>query len=311
MILTVTFNPAIDKTAQVNELIVGGLNRLRNVRQDAGGKGVNVSKTIRALGYESFATGFLGGASGRMISDTLDQMNIKNEFIWVDGNTRTNLKVLNKEMVLTELNEAGPTIHEEDIERLIALIRNYAQGNCYVVLSGNVSPGVSNDIYKRMIERFKKDGIHVLLDADGELFKEGIKARPEAIKPNRFELAQYYGVEEPKTMEETAKLGEKLLNEETKLVAISMGDEGALFLTKEKMLYCPVLKIDLNSSVGAGDAMVAAMAVALEQEAELEQLAILAMATSAGACTTQGTQPARYEVIEQLKEIVKIEYLKG
>ncbi|TGY67347.1 1-phosphofructokinase [Dubosiella muris] len=311
MILTVTFNPAIDKTAQVDELIVGGLNRLQNVRQDAGGKGVNVSKTIRALGFESVCTGFLAGAGGRMIEDALDELRIANQFVWVEGNTRTNLKVLNKDMVLTELNEAGPRIEPEDVDALIALIEKTAKPGSIVVLSGNVSPGVESDIYRRMIDDLKQTDIRVLLDADGDLFREGIKAGPFAVKPNRFELAQYFGVEEPDNALDTARLGRKLLNEDTKLVAISMGGEGAIFLTETDTLYCPVLPIELNSSVGAGDAMVAALAISLERGDALEELAVLAMATSAGACTTAGTQPAGLGVVETLKTKVKIENLEG
>ena len=94
MILTVTFNPAIDKTAEVDELIPGGLNRLRNVMQDAGGKGINVSKTIHALQGKSVATGFLAGSAGEYIRKVLNGLAIDNDFVWVEGMTRTNLKVL-------------------------------------------------------------------------------------------------------------------------------------------------------------------------------------------------------------------------
>lgn len=311
MIVTVTFNPAIDKTALVDTLVVGGLNRLRDVRQDAGGKGVNVSKTLLALGSNSFATGFLAGSSGRVIEDSLDHLGIENEFVWVEGNTRTNLKVLNAKMELTELNEPGPYVEMEDVQALVELIKKKADLSSYVVLSGNVSPGVKNTIYKEMIASLKESGIRVLLDADGELFKEGIQAKPYAIKPNRFELAQYFGVREPESLEDTVLLGEKLLNDQTRLVVISMGGEGALFLSEEAFLYCPVLPIDLKSSVGAGDAMVAAMALGLENKLSLEELAILCMATSVGACTTEGTQPARLEVIEDLKDLVQIERMRG
>lgn len=116
---------------------------------------------------------------------------------------------------------------------------------------------------------------------------------------------------EPESLEDTVLLGEKLLNDQTRLVVISMGGEGALFLSEEAFLYCPVLPIDLKSSVGAGDAMVAAMALGLENKLSLEELAILCMATSVGACTTEGTQPARLEVIEDLKDLVQIERMRG
>lgn len=309
MIITVTFNPAVDKTAQIDQLVVGGLNRLSHIRQDAGGKGINVSKTMKALDYPSLCTGFLAGQSGQSLVQTLNQYGIDHEFVWVEGNTRTNLKILNKEMELTELNEPGPYISEEAIQEMIDLIKKKGQEGSFVVLSGNVSPGVPSTIYKDLIEILKKQGIQTILDADGELFKEGIKARPYAIKPNRFELAQYFGIEEPKTMEETIQLGKRLLNEETRLVVISLSAQGALFLTQDKTLYCPSLSIPLHSSVGAGDAMVAAMAMALDQNKKLEELARDCMAASAGACTTLGTQPAPKALVERLREKVDIQAL--
>ena len=101
MITTVTFNPAVDKTAQVQTLVMGGLNRLQNVRQDAGGKGINVSKTLKAVGVDSLATGFLAGNAGDFIRQRLQDLEIAHDFVEVQGNTRTNLKVLDAAMTLT------------------------------------------------------------------------------------------------------------------------------------------------------------------------------------------------------------------
>ena len=152
MILTVTFNPAIDKTAEVDVMIPGGLNRLKNVMQDAGGKGVNVSKTIHALQGKSIATGFLAGSAGEYIQKVLNELVIENDFVWVEGMTRTNLKVLDHDMELTELNEAGPVITETEIKRLKEKILSLIQPDDLVVLSGNVSAGVRNNIYRELID---------------------------------------------------------------------------------------------------------------------------------------------------------------
>lgn len=135
MILTVTFNPAIDKTAEVDVLVPGGLNRLKNVRQDAGGKGINVSKTIKAFGKESCALGFLAGNAGQFIEQTMNGLHIEHDFVQVEGDTRTNLKVLDRDMELTELNEAGPFVRKEDIEKLIAKIKEKSEDSTYVVSS--------------------------------------------------------------------------------------------------------------------------------------------------------------------------------
>lgn len=299
MITTVTFNPAVDKTAQVKTLVMGGLNRLQNVRQDAGGKGINVSKTLKAVGVDSLATGFLAGNAGDFIRQRLQDLEIAHDFVEVQGNTRTNLKVLDAAMTLTELNEAGPACSFDDIARLEDKL---AQVQGILVLSGNVGPGVPEDIYRRLTEKAHAARLQVILDADGALFREGIQAGPDVIKPNRFELSQYFQVPEEEL--DTARmivLARKLMETGTRLVVISMGEEGSLFVTADRAIVLPALKIPFQSAVGAGDAMVAGLACSLEQGLDLEQTAVLAVALSAGACMTEGTQPADAETVEALK----------
>ena len=126
MIVTVTMNPAIDKTVEIQELNPGGLNRIRKVEYDAGGKGINVSKTIQELGAESIATGFLGGNAGRTIENVLKEKGMSCEFIWVQGETRTKTKVFEYTGEVTELNEPGPEITHEQIEELFKKLKNYA-----------------------------------------------------------------------------------------------------------------------------------------------------------------------------------------
>lgn len=308
MIVTVTFNPAVDKTARVDNLVVGGLNRLDHVISDAGGKGVNVSKTIQELQGNTIATGFLGGNAGQFILESLNNLGIQTEFIEVNGQTRTNLKVLNQNMELTELNEPGPVVTDQDIEKLIAKILTIAKQdpeNTWVVLSGNVGPGVTKDIYQTLITRFHQDNIKTILDADGELFKHGVKAKPYFIKPNRFELSQYFGVEETMSNEKIIELASTFLNDQTQLVVVSMGIDGSIFITPDEVVIAKALKIDYRSAVGAGDAMVAAIAWGLEQNMSLDDLISWSVATSAGACMSEGTSPANRQVIEELKTRVE------
>lgn len=316
MIITVTFNPAIDKTACVRELIVGGLNRLSDVRQDAGGKGINVSKTLKALQTDSLATGFLAGSAGQIILDLLEARRIPTDFIPVPGQTRTNLKVLNQAMELTELNEPGPCVDADAIRTLIQTISNHAaralesQDECYVVLSGNTGPGVPDTIYRTMIEQFRAAGIRTILDADGALFRQAVEAHPYAMKPNRYELAQYYGLAEDDLNPETiVDLARRFLSDQTRLVAVSMGIDGSIFITRDQVLRVPALTIDYRSAVGAGDAMVAAIADALQKGMSLEKTARYATAVSAGACLSAGTEPADLETVQSLLEQTVIEDL--
>lgn len=305
MITTVTFNPAIDKTAVVDELVCGGLNRLKDVRQDAGGKGINVSKTLAAMGIASTATGFLAGSGGQFIRKRLDECGISHDFVEVEGNTRTNLKVLDREMNLTELNEPGLSITEENVGQLQDKLAGLAG---VLVLSGNVGPGVPSDIYRTLTETAHRAGAKVILDADGILFKEGIKAHPDVIKPNRFELAQYFGLpEEELDTERMIELARSLLKKDTRLVVISMGIEGSLFVTEGRALRLPALKIEFQSAVGAGDAMVAGLAWGLEHDLSLERMLVRSVALSAGACMTEGTQPADAATVETLMKKVEWE----
>lgn len=306
MILTVTLNPAIDKTASVETMVVGGLNRLDHVLMNAGGKGINVSKTIQALGGVSIATGFVGGNNGRYITNCLDELGIVHDMVWVDGETRVNLKVLNKDNELTELNESGPKIEASFIEDLCAKIKQLLKKDDLLVLSGSAPKGVDKNIYETLTCLAKSQGATVLLDADGELFELGIKAKPTVIKPNKYELCKYFQVDQSIANQDLIQLAKGLLEEGIQLIVISMGKEGSIYLSKEACLSSKALKIEANSSVGAGDAMVAALALALERKLTMEEMIKLAVASSAGAVMTQGTAPADYETVNRLMKQVVI-----
>ena len=168
MIITVTMNPAIDKTVEVDKFQPYALNRIRRIEYDAGGKGINVSKTIHALGGESIAMGFLGGNTGKTIENVLNARNIRHDFIYVDGDTRTNTKIFDCVGGVTELNEPGPAITENQTEALIQKICTYTDNETLVVLAGSVPGGVRKTIYAEITECVHKKGGKVLLDADGE-----------------------------------------------------------------------------------------------------------------------------------------------
>jgi len=193
MIVTVTMNPAVDKTAMIPALVPHGLNRLRDVVQDVGGKGINVSKTIAALGGHSLATGLLAGATGKMIWNTLQQMKgVEPRFLFVEGQTRTNLKLVEPNGMLTELNEQGPTVTEAARLALAEQIEQLAQPGTLFVIAGSVSGGVPAEFYRDLIERIHAKGATVFLDADGELFRQGVKACPDIIKPNAFDAVPVF-----------------------------------------------------------------------------------------------------------------------
>ncbi|NBH83302.1 1-phosphofructokinase [bacterium C-53] len=306
MIITVTLNPAIDKTLETDRLVSGGLNRIRNVHSDAGGKGINVSKTIRELGGESIATGFLGGESGKIISSALNKRGISNDFIWVGNETRTNTKVVEDDGTVTEFNEPGPVIAEEQIEQLLCKLSEWAGKNTLVVLSGSAPRGMDTYIYARIIRLLHERGAKVLLDADGELFSKSFSSRPDMMKPNRMELEQFAQYGHHASMEELLCSSREFRDAGTETVLISMGAEGALFARGAYEAFAPALPVQICSTVGAGDAMAAALAFAWEKKFGAEETFRLCMAVSAGAVMTNGTKPPDRGTVDRLMEKVSI-----
>ncbi len=307
MIVTVTMNPAIDKTVDIDRLQHGGLNRIQKVEYDAGGKGINVSKTIQELGGTSVATGFLGGNAGRTIESVLNDKGIQNDFITVDGETRTNTKVFEQTGEVTELNEPGPMISDGQIGQLMEKLEGYANAQTLFILAGSIPNGVDKGIYGEITRRVHAHGAKVLLDADGELFRNALDAGPDMIKPNRVELEEYAGFDYRASVEELLETAKSLKGKGIGTVAVSMGKSGAMFVRDGYEVKCPALTVRAHSTVGAGDAMVAALAYAWDQQLDNEQTVRMCIATSAGAVTTIGTKPPTRALVDELMEQVVIE----
>lgn len=309
MIITVTLNPALDKTVEIEGFTIGNVNRIISTRVDAGGKGINVSKVIKELQHKSLALGFLGGSSGNQIKSYLDGLNIKNEFLSVKGETRTNLKIIDKlNNTHTDINEKGPSLEPQDITDIKEKIMEHCKCDSLVVLSGSVPSGVCSGIYGEMILDIKNKGGKVILDADGELLIQGIKAGPYMVKPNIDELEKAFDIK-INNEEEVIQIAKRILEYGVKYVVISLGSEGSIFISHDKVAKVRGVKVEVKSTVGAGDSMVAAMAVAVEAGYSFEESIKLACATSTANVMTEGTQTGRLIDIEKLKKQITINYL--
>ena len=309
MIITVTMNPAMDRTVEIDSLNRGGLNRICRAELDVGGKGINVSKTIRELGGTSLATGFMGGHTGRMMENVLKSLEIPMDFVPVDGETRTNTKVFEKDGEVTELNEPGPVITECQMEALFTKLSGYAGKGTLFVLAGSIPQGTDTNIYSRIIRMAHEKGAEVLLDADGELLRQGMIEKPEIVKPNRAELEKLCGQKSGASIDRLEECARGLLVKGIGMVVVSLGKEGAMFFTEECRIKCPALSVNAHSTVGAGDAMAAALAYAWEKKLDIKETVRLCMASSAGAVTTRGTKPPSKDLVEKLKKQVKTEII--
>jgi len=303
VIVTVTMNPALDKTARVDALRPLALNRLRDVTVDAGGKGLNVSAVINALGGESVAVGFAGGGSGEELLALSARRGLRRlDFVRVKEPTRTNLKVIDANGELTELNEPGPRVDAAELAALEQKLLGYAAPGVFFVLSGSLPPGVPPETYRDLCKKLRGAGAKIFVDADGPAFRLAMEAPPDFIKPNRHELLEFFGKDEGAATSDAdlAALCASVQARGAALTALSMGADGALFVAPGGVWRAPPLAVTVGSTVGAGDAMVGALTRALERGDSPEAAFTLAMAASAAAVTTAGTEAPDGALVEKL-----------
>jgi 1-phosphofructokinase len=309
MITTVTLNPAVDKTIEIDNFSVGNVNRISSSRLDAGGKGINVSKVIQSLGGESRAVGILAGKNGEFISEYLDSIKIDNDFVFIDGETRINTKVVDKiKHTNTDINEIGPLVSAENLDKVCSKFYETAQKDSILILSGSIPKNVDKSIYKMWIEKAKLKGLKTILDADGELFKQGIEAGPYLVKPNINELEGLFN-KKIDTTEEAIKAAKELLNYGIEIVVVSLGADGALFVKKDLVILASGITVEVKSTVGAGDSMVAALALSMDKGYDFEKAVKLSVACGTASVMTSGTQAANLSSIMELEKLVEFEYI--
>ncbi|SJZ68413.1 1-phosphofructokinase family hexose kinase [Anaerorhabdus furcosa] len=299
MIHTVTLNPSLDKTAECASLEKGMLNRIEVVSYDIGGKGINVSKTVRALNGVSTAYTILGGAVGTTIKEVMESRYIPLFSSTVEENTRINLKLIDKKGHLTEFNEKGPKVEKKNVIEIMNALKANVKPMDVVVLSGSLPNGIADNAYEKMIVEMKKLGAYVILDASGEALKQGVKSIPTIIKPNKKELCDLCGVESL-TNTECIEKAKELVRKGIVLVVVSLGKEGAIYATKDVVYQAMPIHVEIKSPVGAGDALVGGIAYGYDQKYTLEEIIKVSMAAATGAVTTNGTKPADSKSVKSL-----------
>ncbi|MEG0240660.1 1-phosphofructokinase family hexose kinase [Anaerorhabdus sp.] len=303
MIHTVTLNPSLDKTAECDSIDKGTLNRIEIVSYDIGGKGINVSKTVRALNGVSTAYTILGGAVGTMIKDVMESRYIPLFSSTIEESTRINLKVIDKKGHLTEFNERGPKVDKKNVVEIMHALKANVKPMDVVVLSGSLPVGIQENAYEKMVTEIKKLGAYVILDASGEALKQGIKSIPTIIKPNRKELCDLFGVT-TLTNTECIEKAKELVKKGIVLVVVSLGKDGAIYVTKDVVYQAMPIYVETKSPVGAGDALVGGIAYGYDQKYTLEEIIKISMAAATGAVTTNGTKPADSKSVKSLMKAV-------
>ena len=253
MIYTVTLNPSIDYIVRLDQVQVGSVNRMDSDDKFAGGKGINVSRVLKRLDIPNTATGFIGGFTGKFITDTLADEEIETRFVQVAEDTRINVKI--KADQETEINGTGPNVEPAQLEELKAILSSLTAEDT-VVFAGSSAKNLGNVIYKDLIALTRKTGAQVVCDFEGQTLIDSLDYQPLLVKPNNHELGAIFGIK-LESLDEIEKYARELLAKGAQNVIISMAGDGALLVTSEGAYFAKPIKGTVKNSVGAGDSMVA------------------------------------------------------
>ncbi|MEY9992309.1 tagatose 6-phosphate kinase [Streptomyces sp. V4I8] len=255
MILTVTLNTALDITYRVRALRPHASHRISEVTERPGGKGLNVARVLAALGHEVTVTGFMGGATGRIVQERLTATpGVVDALVPVTGATRRTIAVVDEATGdTTQLNEPGPTVTPAEWSAFQKAYEDLLTSASAVALCGSLPPGVPVGAYAGLVRAARAAEVPVLLDTSGEALRRGVAARPDLIKPNADELAELTGSHEPSRATQDAR------RRGARAVVASLGSEGLLAVTPEgRWRATPPAHVHGNPT-GAGDSAVAGL----------------------------------------------------
>ncbi|TGG91306.1 1-phosphofructokinase [Natronospirillum operosum] len=255
-VMTLTLNPAVDWTLEVSDLTVGQVNRVGCQSRNPGGKGINVAARLAAAGHVTAATGLLGEANDALFRDLFATHRIADHCVRVAGETRTNVKVVDPQsQTVTDLNQPGLPPSNAAMQALEQVLFEGPVPAWYV-LSGSLPPGLDDRVYADWIPRLQARGARVAVDASGVALSAAVAARPDLIKPNHHELAELTG-QPTDTPDQCLQQARELVRSGIARVVVSMGADGALLVTADTAVRVVPGPVQLRTTVGAGDAMVA------------------------------------------------------
>lgn len=307
-ILTVTLNPAVDKTCRTGELLCGRVNRMRSALNLPGGKGINVSRILRQYGYEVAATGFLGGFPGEWIASCLEKAGIRDEFIRIEEDTRSSMNVVADNGFVTELLEPGPHISVPSLHAFLEHFSGLLPSSSMVALCGSAAPGIPEDIYARLIREAASQGKRVVLDSSGGLLCQGIAASPYLIKPNRKEL-EYVAGRRLESLAEVEEAARSLQKAGIAKVMVSLGEKGLFLAGEEGSFYAKAPKIKMQNTVGCGDSVVASVLMSALSQCGEEEMLRRAAAVSAASAAGFESGSVPLQLAEQLYGKIHVERL--
>lgn len=304
-VVTVTLNPALDLTGHLDTLNVGSVSLVNHSSLHAAGKGVNVAKVLSDLGAEVTVTGFLGRDNQELFCELFNKINVKDKFIRVDGATRINVKLVEKNGDVNDINFPSVTISNTDIEQFEETLFELANDHEYFVIAGSLPNGVSAQLCTHWIQKLHDAGKKVFFDSSQDALAEGINAQPWLIKPNNKELSDLVGhtLDTPEACQHAAQ---ELANKGIENIVVSMGPEGVLWLNQNQWLRSHPPKMNIVSTVGAGDTLVSGFCWGEMQGMEKDELLRFATALSALAVSQVGVGVPSLDELDSLQQHIQL-----
>lgn len=288
MILTICPNPSIDCTIELESLNVGMLNRIQGKVETYSGKALNVAIGVSRLGEDCTATGFMFANQKMTFEHVLKSEGIKCDFVECAGDTRVNYKIIDKKSMLTEINDVGAEVGEEKQAELIGKAAALSLDADIAVLSGSLPKGVAAEFYGKVAKALSPR-VKLVVDAEKNNVLAAINARRVfMVKPNVKELENFSGRKIRKLSDVVQACG-AYLDKGVSYVLASLGTEGAVFSDGKESFYCKSASVAVNSTVGAGDSMVAAACVGIYNGLPMREILKEAVAAGTAAVTTSGT----------------------
>ena len=307
MFYTVTLNPAVDRQLLVPEIQFDSVLRAIDCQVDFGGKGFNVSRMLKSLGASSCALGFVGGKSGEFLQEGLNALGIQTDFVWVKGETRTNISIVTTHRDHhIKVNEPGPAISLENQQELLNRVQKRVQPHDWWILAGSLPPGVPDAIYGDIIRIIEAGSAHSILDSSGMALELGCRAGAHLVKPNGYEAEMLTGIA-IHTPLDAAQAAAKIRQMGVANVVISLGKEGAVLSNSQESWLARSPRIEESNPIGAGDSLVGGVVWALNSGHNLKEALCWGVACGAASASQVGTKVGSRSPVENLYNLIEIE----
>ncbi|QSQ27534.1 1-phosphofructokinase [Pyxidicoccus parkwayensis] len=308
-IVTVSLNSAIDQTLECPGFTAGAVNRVTSETRTAGGKAINVAAFLAGGDLPITATGFLGADNTQVFEALFQERGILDRCLRLPGSSRVNIKVVDRMGgTVTDLNLPGLQVPDGALQKLTETLDALARDNSCFVLSGSLPAGMQEDAYATLTARLRSRGAIVVVDTSGAPLKHAVAAKPDFVKPNVHELSELLG-RALSDRTEVVRAARQLHATGIELVVVSLGAEGAIFVDGEGALLAVPPRVEVASTVGAGDSMVAGVLSARLAGRSLEECARYGTAFAAGKLVRVGPVPPSQERVQSLMRSVSIHSL--